>query len=395
MTWQALYSRMLSNESSRINTRLESIDIVRGLIMIIMALDHVREFFSYTAFRADDVSQTYPLLFFTRWITHLCAPTFVFLSGVGIYLYFTKIGDKKKASRFLVSRGLWLIAVEVLVISFILTQGYALTVLEVIWSIGCSMILLALLIWMPRWLQIGLSLAMIGGHHLLPFFMTVTPSNVALALLHNFPFVIGTHPILVAYTIIPWVGVMLLGFAIGPWFIGDPLVRRTSLVRAGIAALVVFFVVRYLNVYGDSFPWTPQERGNVYTMLSFLKVTKAPPSFMFLSVTLGIALILLAFTDRIPKSIRQMLVVYGRVPFFYFIVHLAVISLTSFLWTHLAFGKSVNLSFVSPTEWPEAYHPNLLRAYLIWVAVVAALYFPCRWYGDFKARTKSWWVSYL
>jgi uncharacterized membrane protein len=377
------------------SSRVESIDVVRGLIMIIMALDHVREFFSYTAFRADDVAQTTPLLFFTRWITHVCAPTFVFLSGISIYLYFKKIGSRGKMVAFLLTRGIWLITVEIFLISFILTQGYALTVLEVIWTIGCSMILLAGLSWLPRGVQIALSLAMIAGHHLLPVFMNVTGDNLVFALLHNFPFVIGEHPILVAYTIIPWVGVMLLGYAVGPWFSNQEQSRKASLLQAGAFALLVFVALRFLNIYGDPFPWSVQERGGVYTVLSFLKVTKAPPSLLFLSVTLGVACIVLAYADRMSARVKQFLTVYGRVPFSYFLLHLAIISATSFLWTWLAFGKGVNLSFVSPKEWPEAYHPSLLRAYIVWVLVVVVLYFPCQWFGNFKARSKAWWASYL
>ncbi len=228
-------------DNSQSSNRLESIDIVRGLIMMIMALDHVREFFSYTAFRADDVTQTSVALFFTRWITHICAPTFVFLSGISIYLYHKKDNRYEKTAMFLITRGLWLIAAEMLLISFILTQGYDLTVLEVIWSIGCSMILLSGLILLPRSLQIAMSLAMIVGHHLLPVFMNVTPGNVVFAFLHNFPFVAGEHPVLVAYTIIPWVGVMLLGYAIGPWFLNGPQIRTRLLLRAGIVSLLVFF----------------------------------------------------------------------------------------------------------------------------------------------------------
>ena len=375
--------------------RLASIDIVRGLIMIIMALDHVRDFFGYTAFRPDDVTQTSPALFATRWITHLCAPTFLFLSGVSVYLYLQKVGSLKKTSLFLLTRGLWLIAVEIFVISFILTQAYDMTLLAVIWAIGCSMVLLAALVWLPRPLQLVLSIAMIAGHNALPPVGKVGPDNMLVAFLHNTPFFVSEPPILVAYAIVPWVAVMLLGYALGSWFLYPVEKRNTLLLRTGAAALVLFFVLRFLNVYGDPSPWSVQERGDVYTVLSFLQVSKSPPSLLFLSVTLGIMCLLLVLAERIGGGIRRFLTVFGRVPFFFFILHLAVISATSYLWTYLAYGKGVNLSFLSPKEWPAAYEPSLLRTYAVWVLLIIVLYFPCRWYAQYKAKTKAWWVSYL
>ena len=269
-----------SNEIPEEYPRLQSIDLVRGLVMIIMALDHVREFFSYTTYRPTDVTQASVFLFFTRWVTHLCAPTFVFLSGISIFLYLKKIGSLKKTSVFLLTRGLWLIAVEILLLSFILTQGYQLTLLEVIWTIGCSMILLAGLIWLPRWIQITLSLAMIVGHNALPSIGKVSTGNMLLALLHNSPFLISNPPVLVAYTIVPWVGVMLLGYVIGSWFTYTRQTRDYLLLRAGVLALILFIILRSLNIYGDPSPWSIQERGGIYTLLSFINVSKSPPSLL-------------------------------------------------------------------------------------------------------------------
>lgn len=377
------------------SSRLQSIDLLRGLVMVIMALDHVREFFSYTPYGATDVTKASVFLFFTRWITHLCAPTFVFLSGISIFLYLRKIGSLRKTSIYLLTRGLWLIAVEVFIISFILTQGYQLTLLEVIWTIGGSMILLAGLIWFPRWLQITLSLAMILGHNVLPPIGNVTPENILLALLHNTPFFINTPPVLVAYTIVPWVGVMLLGYSIGPWFTRTVARRNKLLLSTGVLALVFFIVLRFFNMYGDPAPWTVQERGGIYTLLSFLNLTKLPPSLLFLSVTLGISCLLLVFIDRIPVAMKQGIITYGRVPFFFFILHLAVISLGSYVWTYISFGKGVNLSFMSAKDWPVEYQPSLWRTYIVWFLLIILLYWPCRWYGQYKAAGKAPWVSYL
>lgn len=384
-----------SNEIPEEYPRLQSIDLVRGLVMIIMALDHVRDFFSYTAYRPTDVTQASVPLFFTRWVTHLCAPTFVFLSGISIFLYLKKMGSLKKTSVFLLTRGLWLIAVEIFLISFILTQGYQLTLLEVIWAIGCSMILLAGLVWLPRWVQIALALAMIVGHNALPPIGKVSDDNMLFALLHNSPFFISNPPVLVAYTIVPWVGVMLLGYVIGSWFTYTLQKRNYLLLRAGVLALILFIILRSLNIYGDPSPWSIQERGSIYTLLSFINVSKSPPSLLFLCVTLGIACLLLVLADRISTGIKHVIITYGRVPFFFFILHLAVISFTSFVWTHLSFGKGVNLSFTSPMDWPAEYHPSLWRAYFVWLLLIIILYFPCRWYGKYKATSKAWWVSYL
>ena len=206
---------------------------------------------------------------------------------------------------------------------------------------------------------------------------------------------IASPPILVAYTIIPWIGVMILGYAIAPWFSETPGQRDNFLLRSGIGALVLFTLLRFANIYGDPFPWSSQERGGMYTLLSFLNVTKSPPSLLFLCVTLGTSCLLLVVVNKLSESVKQFFITYGSVPFFYFIVHLSVISIASYLWTYLSFGKGINLSFTSPKEWPAEYEPNLWRAYFIWVLLIGVLYFPCRWYTGYKSRNKTWWISYL
>ena len=375
--------------------RLTSIDALRGLVIIIMALDHVRDYFSYTAYRVTDLTQASVMLFATRWITHLCAPTFIFLSGISIYLYYKKIADRKKTSVFLLTRGAWLIFIEIFVISFVLTQAYQMTLLAVFWAIGCSMILLSALIWLPRWLQILLAIVMIAGHNALPPIGQVSGTNVLIALLHNSPFFIAKPPVLVAYTIVPWVGVMLLGYCIGSWFTYPPQKRNLFFLRTGFTALFLFLVLRYSNMYGDPFPWSAQERGNIYTALSFLNVTKSPPSLLFLCVTLGIACLLLVLVEKIPSRLQHFFVVYGRVPLFFFVLHLAVISLGAYIWTWVSFGQPVNLSFTPAKDWPRGYEPNLWRAYAVWLLLIAVFYFPCRWYGQYKAKSRSRLMSYL
>lgn len=380
------------------STRVQAIDIVRGLVMIIMALDHVRELWSPTAVRAEDVAQASVLLFFTRWITHFCAPTFVFLSGASIFLYQQKQPSRARASGFLLSRGLWLVLLEVVVINFLLQWGYNLLLLQVIWVIGWGMVALAGLSWLPRGLLAALALLIIAGHNLLPVIAPVTAANAGWALLHNTPFLLPVPPLpplLVAYSFGPWLGVMLAGYCLGPWF-KKPLLERTRRLRgAGLGLLLLFAGLRATNWYGDLLPWSVQPRGPLYTGLSFINITKYPPSLLFLCLTLGVALLLLSRAESWTGRLSQVLRTYGQVPFFYYLLHLLLISGGAWVWTTWAFGKAVNFSFSTPNDWPAGYQPSLLRAYLVWGSVVLLLYAPCRWYQRYKQRHAYWWLSYL
>lgn len=381
-----------------VSSRVQAVDVVRGLVMVIMALDHIREFWCPTTVRPEDVTQASALLFFTRWITHFCAPTFVFLSGVSIWLYQQKQPKRPAVSRFLLTRGLWLVVLELIVINFILQWGYNLLLLQVIWVIGWGMVLLAALIWLPRWLLAVLAFVIVAGHNLLPVIQPITASNVGWALLHNTPFALPVAPLppfLVAYSVGPWLGVMLAGYVVGPWF-QLPLPQRAPLLRrAGIILLVVFMALRATNWYGELAPWSVQPRGLLYSVLSFLNITKYPPSLLFLCLTLGVALLLLSVAETATSRPSQWLRTFGQVPFFYYILHLLLISLSAWVWTRIAFGRPVNFSFLEVKNWPAGYHPNLLRAYVVWVGVVVALYFPCRWYQRFKQQHSYWWLSYL
>ncbi|MCB2407911.1 DUF1624 domain-containing protein [Hymenobacter lucidus] len=380
--------------------RVPAIDLVRGLVMVIMALDHVREFWSPTPVRPEDIAQTSILLFFSRWITHFCAPTFVLLAGVSIFLYQQKQPNRRRVSWFLLTRGLWLVALELLVISPILQWSYQMILLQVIWAVGWGMVLLAGLLWLPRWLLGVLAFGMLAGQHLLlPGFETTTPATVALGLFYHTPFLIppsGLPAFLMAYTIGPWAAVLAAGYWLGPWFLLPPPERTRRLRLAGVGLLLGFVVLRATNWYGDPAPWSPQVRGLAYSVLSFLNVAKYPPSLLFLSLTLGTALLLLssplgAAQNRLSEVLRT----FGRVPFFYYLLHLLLISASALLWTYWQFGQPVNLGFLNPKEWPAAYQPSLLRAYVVWLLVVVALYWPCRWYQRFKQRHAYWWLSYL
>ncbi len=378
--------------------RVEAIDVVRGLVMATMALDHVREFWGPAPYRPEDLTQASALLFFTRWVTHFCAPSFVFLSGVSVFLYGQRQGSRPAVSLFLLTRGLWLIAVEILVVNFLMQFAFNLILLEVIWVIGASMVVLAALVWLPRPALAGLAVLIVAGQHLLPIAQPVTAANVGWALVYGPPFffpLAGLPPLLAAYTPLAWLGVMLAGYAAGPWFTLPPDRRNRVLWGAGLLLLVTFGVVRALNGYGDPAPWAVQPRGTLYTILSFLNVTKYPPSLAFLCLTLGVTALLLAALDGLRGPVARWLRTFGEVPFFFFLLHLLLIHAVARLWSQLAFGQSVNFSFASVKEWPAGYRPDLGRVYLVWLLVLVALYFPCRWYARYKKQHTHWWLSYL
>jgi uncharacterized membrane protein len=379
--------------------RVQAIDVVRGLVMVIMALDHIREFWSPTRVRPEDVTQASVLLFFTRWVTHFCAPTFVFLSGCSIYLLEQKLGSRKRLSGFLLTRGLWLVVMEIVVINFILQWGaFNLILLQVIWAIGWGMVLLAGLVWLPRGVLAALAFVIIAGHNLLPNIQPVTVDNAIWALLHNSPFLLplpGLPPLLVPYSRGPWLGLMLAGYVVGPWF-RLPLPERNRRLRlAGTALLVLFVALRATNWYGDPQPWSVQPRGLTYTLLSFINITKYPPSLLFICLTQGVALWLLSGAETATGRLSRWLRTFGQVPFFYYLLHLLLISGAAWVWSYLAFGHPFNFSFAEPKDWPAGYQPSLARAYTVWAGVILALYWPCRWYMGYKQRHSYWWLSYL
>ena len=387
-----------SPQSTPTASRIQAIDAVRGLVMLIMALDHVRDLCSPTTVRPEDVAQASALLFFTRWITHFCAPTFVFLSGVSIFLSQQKRPDRASASRFLLSRGLWLVFLEIFVINFLLQWGYGLILLQVIWAIGWSMVALAALLWLPRRVLAGLAVVIIAGHNLLPTIAPVTAANASWALLHNPPFLLtipSLPPMLVAYSVGPWLGVMLAGYCLGPWFQQPLPQRRRRLQGTGAALLLGFVVLRATNWYGDPAPWSPQARGAGYSVLSFLNVTKYPPSLLYLCLTLGVALLLLSRAEQLGGWLGRVLRTYGQVPFFYYLLHWVLISAIAWGWSRWVFGQAFSLAFAAPKDWPAGYQPSLLRAYVVWGSVVLLTYWPCRWYQGYKQQHSYWWLSYL
>lgn len=388
--------------------RVQSVDALRGLIMIIMALDHDRDFIHAAAqsFSPEDLTRTSAVLFLTQWVTHICAPVFMFTAGIGAYLWLRRGGrTKKDLARFLVTRGVWLLVLEVTVVHFAMTFNVSMDVLvlEVIWALGWCMILLAGLAYLPTWALATVSAALILLHNLAN---GVDPtafgrfSWVWMWLHQPGPLVTSPHIVILAYPIIPWVAVMSAGFCFGRVLELDQMVRRKLMIRAGIALSLGFVALRWLNFYGDPVPWSPQ-RTPLFTVLSFLRTTKYPPSLAFLLMTMGPALLLLAWFDGRRFRPGNPFVVFGRVPLFFFVAHLFLLHGIAVL---LMFARYGNASFLFTTlpalGGPRAAFPtdlgsSLAVVYLIWVGALAILYPVCRWFGSVKQRRDDWWLSYL
>jgi len=377
---------------SRVRPRVQSIDALRGLVMIVMALDHVRDFTSSTAFlfQPDDLTRTNAALFFTRWITHFCAPVFMFTAGMGAYFRGTR-----ELSRFLVTRGLWLVFLELTVVRLALSFGRGPVILEVIWALGWSMVLLAVLVHLPvRWLAV-LSIATIALHNLADsvnagWFWNVLHRQAAVP--------VGSTFIVVAYPLVPWFAVMAAGYCFGRVMTFETERRRRWLLRIGLGVTAAFVVVRGVNIYGDPQRWSGAIPG--MATLSFLKVTKYPPSLDFLLMTLGPAILLMWWLDRVEMGDTNPLIVFGRVPLFYFVVHLFLIHgvavlLALFRYGHAGFMLSPLPSMGGPMVYPPGYGYGLGQVYAIWIAVVIPMYPLCRWFGAVKRRRRDWWLSYV
>lgn len=382
--------------------RVLSIDILRGLVMIIMALDHVRDFWSFTSFSPEDLDQTYGALFYSRWITHFCAPVFVFLSGVSAYLHMTaKNMEKKDLSKFLLSRGFWLILVEITWISFAWQLWtYNSFYLQVIWTIGISMICLAGLIHLPKKVILAISLIMIFGHNLLDGIEPETFGDFYWLwdILHNQTYVttpaLPIRGFLAGYPCIPWIGVMSLGYVLGQLFTQPMEQRHKNLMKVGGSAVLLFIVIRYTNIYGDTASWASQERGFGFTVMSFLNTEKYPPSLLFLLMTLGPSLLLMPYMDNMTGKVGDFLQVYGKAPFLFYVLHLPLVHVSSYILYYLYY-QTEGSSFRSHSSWAASYEPSLLRWYLMTAFFVLLFYYPCKWFGEYRRTHKQWWLSYL
>ena len=387
--------------------RIDSIDVLRGLVMVIMALDHVRDYFHQSA-NPLDLSTTTPFLFLTRWITHFCAPVFVFLSGTSIYLQSLR-KTKKVLQFFLIKRGLWLIFIEIVVISFAWTFNphFQIIILQVIWAIGISMVLLGLLVRLPFKVILVIGFLIVFGHNLLDM-PESAPGFVPgfwWDLLHHGFFArypIGqSHVLLILYPFLPWVGLMMLGYCTGVFFspkftAGQ---RRKILNLTGIGLIVLFIVVRFINVYGNPQPWHTQKNG-LFTFLSFINVQKYPPSLLYMCIMIGPAFLLLSLFEKIKNGFTQAIKVYGRVPFFYYVIHLYVIHLVSAAFVLIkghTLAEATTIRGGMPFYFLAAKDGySLFVVYIIWIAVVIALFPLCKWYNGYKTgHREKWWLSYL
>jgi uncharacterized membrane protein len=396
--------------------RIESIDLLRGLIMAIMMLDHTRDFVHFQAFDFDptDSARTDTVLFFTRWITHFCAPVFVFLAGTGACLQHIRGKSTADLSRFLLTRGLWFVAFELVVLRPVILMNadykVLLAFLQVIWAIGWSLVFLAAIIHLPVRAIVIVSIGIIAGHNLLDGVRVTSGGGPGIVLpgllvgiwkiLHVpgpiFPFGSPGPMVLVVYPLIPWIGVMSAGFAFGMLFKRTEADRQRLLLRLGAALAFGFVVLRAINVYGDPVRWSIQA-STMRTVFSFLAVSKYPPSLMYLLMTLGPALVFLAWSERHTQNrLAGILITYGKVPLFFYLLQWIVAHGFAILASWLA-GKPTghlfgNLFLSAP---PAGYGFGMPVVYVLWLLGLILLYPLCRWFAEVKARRRDWWLGYL
>jgi uncharacterized membrane protein len=380
--------------------RIESVDMLRGGIMIIMALDHVRD---YVHFPIDptDMAHTTGALFFTRWITHFCAPLFMFLAGTGAFLSLGRGKSKRDLAWFLFSRGVFLLVAEY-------------TIMQVAWNfswhplpwefitlsaLGTAMIFTAWAIFWPRWLLISVCSAMVLFHNAFDGYHAASWGKFywVWALLHEQNFIKNSHGavwLLTGYPIIPWIGVMALGFAFGPILKMEAAKRNRTLYLLGGSLTLAFIVLRWTNWYGDPQPWHVYPTASM-TVVSFLNCAKYPPSLLYLLMTIGPCIAVLPLLEGVKNRVGQWVIVFGRVPMFYYVLHVYVVH---------AVAVGLALAFHKPAPWQPLWFfgsipPNfgfpLWVVYVVWMAVIVALYPVCRWYADLKRRRKDWWLGYL
>jgi uncharacterized membrane protein len=377
-------------------SRIRSIDALRGLVILLMLVDHTREFFFFHAQVPDpmNVAETSPDLFFTRLSAHFCAPIFVALTGLGAWLYGNKQAagrnGARAASGFLFKRGLFLVVLELTVVSFAWSFSFTpeIIYLQVIWVIGLSMMALAALVHLPKWALIAVGLALVLGHNLLdPITIAAgQPGHLLWAILHDRSLMDMPWggQLRTSYPLLPWIGVAALGYAVGPWFVGEPKTRLRRLVLLGLSALTLFVVLRAINLYGDPTPWAMQATP-VQTVMSVLNLTKYPPSADFLLLTLGGGALVLAGLEKAPDRLIGLLAVFGGAPLFFYLIHLYGLHLMN-LGALLVFGANQGDGFgVSSVGW----------LWLVAGLVAVPCWFACRWFAGVKRNSSQWWMKYL
>jgi len=388
--------------------RLTSIDFLRGLVIVIMALDHVRDTFAAGA-QLDPMNQPdVPVsLYLTRWVTHFCAPTFIFLAGTSAGLMAAR-KSKGALGAFLFTRGIWLIFVEVTLISLSVTfsplgmpemGGAIWVILQVIWAIGASMVLLAACQFLGARACLGIGALIVLGHNALdPLWpepdITAGDSSPWALLFYQGSFRLGPFFIWEVYPVFAWFGVMLLGFGSASIFARPPAERDSLLLKIGLACILAFALLRASGLYGDPNPWQVQEMGALATALDFMNITKYPPSLLFLLATLGPMAIVCSRADRIDGWLKESLVMFGRVPFAFYVAHFYLIHLLAIALGVLQ-GFEARQFMTGFMFFPEGYGVGLPGVYLLWLLVLAILYPFCRWMADLKRRRQDWWLSYL
>ncbi len=381
-----------------VRPRLDAVDLLRGVVMALMLLDHTRDFFSATGFNPRDVHA--PALFLTRWVTHFCAPVFIFLAGASAFLYGARGRSTAEVSRFLFTRGLFLIVLELTAVrlawSFSVAPDFL--VFQVIWALGISMVALALLVHLPRTVVATLALAVIAGHNLLDGIKAQDFGDAASMwkFLHESgPILIGQTRAIVAYPLLPWIAVMAAGWACGPVLLRDDASRRRWLLAAGLGLLALFAVLRAINGYGDPVPWA-QQASFLATVLAFINAEKYPPSLAYLAMTLGPALLALAaFRNSPPVALKPLLDI-GRVPLLFYVAHLFVLHALAVLWAEATIGDSAWLfGGLGIGSKPQNYGASLPMVYAIALATLFLLHPLCRKFAALKQRRKDGWLSYL
>lgn len=388
--------------------RLTSIDTLRGLVIVIMAIDHVRDNFLAGAQQDPMADPNIAVsLFATRWITHFCAPVFVLLAGVSAGLMVSR-RSRGDLGWFLLTRGLWLLIVECLIISTATTfaprgipelEGRTLIILQVIWAIGASMIALSAAQWLGRRACLILGVAIVAGHNLLDSWWPMSAMldqqwPLWVSLHSQMSVATGPFLVIVAYPVIAWIGVMLVGFGISPVFELPARERNAALLRGGIVLIAAFIGLRAIGIYGDPNGWQVQPGGATRTVLDFLNTTKYPPSLDFLLMTLGPAAIVCSLADRCTGRLKDGLVTFGRVPFAFYVAHFYLIHILS-IGLGMAQGFSVDQMSTLFFFYPPGYGLRLPGVYAVWALLIALLYPFCRWVAAAKARRRDWWLSYV
>lgn len=387
--------------------RIQSIDLLRGIVMILMALDHVRDYFHHDSFYFDptNLETTTVPLFLTRFITHFCAPVFIFLAGTSAFFVGNRMKTKMELSAWLIKRGFWLIFLEFTVVKF----GWYFTLhfdnldLIVIWAIGASMICLAAAIHLKTKFMLALSLLLVFGHNAFDFYTPPPDSFIHIVwnLLHvQGPFQLGSCHLFIVYPLIPWIALMMLGYLLGNWYTSDfnPSKRKNYLRTIGLSSLLLFVLLRLFNLYGEPVDWSIQPQIS-HSILSFINVSKYPPSLDYVLITLGISLLFLSVAENIQSAISKPIIVIGRVPMFYYILHIYLIHGLSLLAAY-ATGYDpmllVSDQFISMIPELKGYGFSLSQTYLVWIIVVLCLYPLCHWYNNYKNKNRQyWWLSYL